>query len=355
MGVRLIKRQFPSGSVRLFLDINSNGKRKKEALGLSLGGNRFNNRETLKMAEEIRARRELELHEQMHGVLHASKRKQSFVNYFEKLLGTKNALNTRSSWEDALTHFRDFAGADVIFGQLTREFLEGFKSYLLKEGELSPNSAQIYFSRIKTALNQAVKDSIISSNPAAFVTIKKKPHLPTYLHFGEISTLAKTKTSNENVKNAFLFSCFSGLRYSDIISLTWDNVKDGYLIFSQRKTGNPERLPLSEQARRILEDQKTMQPSMRVKRPQPDKVVFYLPRQSVIDKQLKKWAKDAELGKSLSMHVGRHTFATLAISNGVDIYTTSKLLGHRDLHSTQIYAKVIDESKRNAVDKLPHL
>ena len=355
MSVKLLKRHYPSGSVRLFLDINFNGRRRKEALSLALDGDRFQNRETMKMAEAIRSKRELDLQEQMHGVLSVSKRKKSFVDYFEELIKTKNSENTRKSWRNALTQFTSYAGHDVILGQLTREFLEGFKSYLLKEAEISGNSAQIYFSRIKTAVAQAVKDNLIPSNTANYVTIKKQHHLPTYLTFEEVRTLAKTKCSNENVKNAFLFSCFSGLRYSDICNLTWHNVRDGHLIFTQKKTGNAERLPLSKQAEKILDQQRTIRPTEKTKKAQIENAVFFLPRQSTIDKGLKKWAEDAELKKNLSMHVGRHTFATLAISNGVDVYTISKLLGHRDLHSTQIYATVLDDTKKIAVARLPEL
>jgi site-specific recombinase XerD len=80
-----------------------------------------------------------------------------------------------------------------------------------------------------------------------------------------------------------------------------------------------------------------------------------LPRQSTIDKQLKAWAKAAEIKKSVSMHKARHTFATLSLASGIDIYTTSKLLGHKNLATTQIYAQVIDEKKKRAVDMLPKI
>lgn len=289
------------------------------------------------------------------GISLGDKRKQSFIAYYEDLIDSKNSENTKSSWQNALTHFKNFAGETVTFGTLTREKLEQFKRYLLKLESVSPNSAQVYFSRIKTALNQAVKDGIIPSNPAAFITIRKVERLPVFLTLEEVQKLATTPCGNEHVRNAFLFSCFSGLRYSDLISLTWDNIRDGYIEFRQQKTGRSERLPLSPQAREILIWQQKAARSPRTKQERHENAVFFLPRQSVIDKLLKKWAKDAKIGKSLSLHKARHTFATLSLASGIDIYTTSKLLGHKNLQTTQIYARVVDEKKRQAVELLPTL
>jgi site-specific recombinase XerD len=132
-------------------------------------------------------------------------------------------------------------------------------------------------------------------------------------------------------------------------------IRDGYLEFSQRKTGDAERLPLSDEAKRILKRQEGAQPSPNLHRTFPENAVFFMPKQSVVDKQLKKWAKDAGITKTISFHKSRHTFAPLALSSGVDLYTTSKLLGHRNIQTTQIYAKVVDEKKKQAVAMLPTL
>ncbi|MGB6647056.1 MAG: site-specific integrase [Bacteroidota bacterium] len=355
-----MRRRYPSGHVTLFLDINHAGIRKKEALGLSLAGDRFHNRETLKMAEEIRARRELDLLAESHEVTLTSKRKQNFVEYYERLRETKLSSNTRQSWKDALHHLLEFAGEPLTFARMNREFFEDFKAHLLKtktrrEKQISTNSAQIYFSRIKTALNQAVKDNIVSQNPASLVSIRKEQHLPVFLTLDEIRKLDETPCSNATVKVAFLFGCFTGLRYSDICALTWDKIKDGFLEFRQKKTGHPERLPLSKQAREILKAQKGAPRSERIRQVLPENVVFYLPCQSVVDKILKKWAEKAKIEKRLSMHKARHSFATLGLASGIDIYTVSKLLGHRNLATTQIYTHVLDEGKKRAVENLPSL
>lgn len=117
--------------------------------------------------------------------------------------------------------------------------------------------------------------------------------------------------------------------------------------------GRPERLPLGAQAIAILDEQSKTQRSERITVRQVENAVFPLPRQSTIDKELKKWGEDAEITKPMSMHKARHAFAVLSLSSGIDIYTTSKLLGHKNLATTQTYARVVDEKKREAVGMLP--
>lgn len=176
-------------------------------------------------------------------------------------------------------------------------------------------------------LNQAVRDSLLPVDPAGRTTIRKTKTLPVHLSIREIRKLSKTSCANDQVKQAFLFSCFSGLRYSDVDRLTWDKVKGEYLEFTQTKTGEPERLPLSVQAFQILYKQKKAKPSPNLEREIPANAVFFLPSQPVVDKQLKKCGKAAGMEKPLSMHKARHSFVTIAISSGINIYTVYKLLG----------------------------
>ena len=354
MSVTLRKRKLPSGRTQLYLDIYCMGNRRSEALGFLLEKNdRFQNRETMKMAEEIQAKRQLDLQAETHGLTGTHNRKANVLQYLNAQAEVRTSPNTRASWKQAIESFEDFAGKSVVFGDLTPQLFEKFKTYLLKR--LSANSALVYFSRIKTALNQAVRDNLLPVNPAVRTTIRKTETLPIHLSIKEIRKLSKTSCANDQVKQAFLFSCFSGLRYSDVDRLTWDKVKDEYLEFTQKKTGEPERLPLSVQALQILRKQKKARASPNIEREIPDKAVFFLPSQPVVDKQLKKWGKLAGIEKPLSMHKARHSFATIALSSGIDIYTVSKLLGHKNLATTQIYAKVVDEKKRRAMSKLPRL
>ena len=353
MSVKLRKRALPSGKVQLYLDVYQSGSRHTEALGMYLNGDRESNKELMQLAQQIRTKRELELQADTNGLVPSFKRKTSFIAFYRALVEKKTSPNTRMSWNNALKHFIDCLGDAVTFANLSKEQLQKFKSYL--NNQVSVNSSQIYFARIKTALYQAVKDGIIPANPAAFITIKKEEHLPVYLTIEEVRALAAAPCANENVKTAFLFSCFTGMRYSDVVALTWKKVKGERVEFTQQKTKTPGFIPLSAEAKLILERQRNAEKSSRIEKVFHSGAVFFLPRQSVVDKQLKAWGRAAGIEKQMSFHKARHTFATLSLTAGVDIYTTSKLLGHKNLQTTQIYAQVIDEKKRQAVAMLPRI
>ena len=150
------------------------------------------------------------------------------------------------------------------------------------------------------------------------------------------------------MKNAFLFSCFTGLRLSDIESLTTKQIQGGYLHFRQRKTGDMERIKLNPGSLKIIEAQIKTNPTSKSN-------IFYLPSRTHIKRPLRIWIKEAGIDKKITFHSARHTFATLCLTYDVDLYTVSKLLGHKDIQTTQIYAKLIDKKKDDAIDKLPSL
>jgi len=344
----------------VYLDIYDRGRRRLEYLGLYLGPQKTHreaNRETLRLAENIAAKRRLEVANDEHGFASRTKQKADFISYCRNLGASKRSPNTRGVWRNAIAHLAAFAAGPIRFSEINDSFLEGFKEYLL--GRLRQNSALVYFARVKTACRQAVRDGILPTNPAIDVSIKKQGTRREFLELAELEKLSATPCANEAGKAAFLFSSFSGLRYSDVKPLTWSQVKRskaGYSIeFNQTKTGEPETLPLSAEAAAILEGQVAARVSPRIKSPVNTEAVFKLGAQQTTDKAIRRWVKRAGIEKKISFHNARHTFATLSLTNGVDIYTVSKLLGHKSLETTEIYAKVIDEKKREAVSKLPRL
>jgi integrase len=140
------------------------------------------------------------------------------------------------------------------------------------------------------------------------------------------------------------------LRFQDVRDLTWGQIHGDSLEIVQAKTKNAASLPLSKSAQAILVRRGGGQQGRIIDN---SGRVFPFPRRSTVYKVLNTWAKRAGLGVSICFHTARHSFATLMVSQNVDIYTISKLLGHKDIATTQIYAKVLDEKKKEAIDRLP--
>jgi len=191
-------------------------------------------------------------------------------------------------------------------------------------------------------------------NPCTGVKIKRDKSLPQFLTIDQLRTLKATPV-DPHVGHAFLFACYCGLRLSDVDALRWSQIKDGILTYSQKKTGQPERIRLSGTALEILEAQKSVPPSRHTKRPHPPDSVFRLPRPQRVHIVLRQWGERAGLDFPLHFHISRHTFATMLISHGADLYVTGKLLGHSSIASTQRYAQVIDRKKDEAISLLPDL
>lgn len=162
-----------------------------------------------------------------------------------------------------------------------------------------------------------------------------------------MKTLAAAKCPNEQVKAAFLFSCFCGLRLSDIEGLTWSAIcQDGNtwrLEIRMQKTRQLIYLPLSDAARRYIPERGEKG---------PESLVFDLPKRVTTQCDIRTWVKRAGITKNISFHCARHTFATLALTQGADLYSISKLLGHTNIATTQIYAAIIDQRKQEAANLL---
>ena len=215
--------------------------------------------------------------------------------------------------------------------------------------KVSQNTAHTYFSKIKVALKRAVKDKIILNNPGDLVSqVKKQDTEPTFLTLEEIEKLAQTPCKNYEIKRAFLFSCFTGLRLSDVRQLQWQNIKGDLIEFRQRKTKDFEYLQLSAMAREILAERSNPKIlSMQ------NTNIFDLPSQTQVGRVLRQWCHEGCIERRVTFHTARHTFATLALTQGTDLYTVSKLLGHKTIEATQIYGKIIDEKKKAAMESLP--
>jgi integrase len=372
--VKLRKKKISDNRQSLYLDFYPSilhpetGKQtRREFLGYYVFDNAKNpfdkqhNKNTLQIAEQIRQKRENSLNkpEIYTGYELEQKRikelgEQNFVDYFKALADKRKASN-HDNWVSALKYLTAFTKGNLKFADLNEKFCNDFKEYLLTTKsnkrsvtKLAQNSAVSYFNKLKATLKQAYKDGYLATDLNAKIEpIKPAETWRNFLTIEELNNLIKIECRNPLLKRAALFSALTGLRFSDIKNLVWGELEyienNGYFIrFKQHKTKGVEVMPISEQAYSLLGE-----------RAEPtDKVLDGLTYSAYENKHLYQWIGAAGITKDITFHCFRHTFATLQLSNGTDIYTVSKMLGHRELKTTQIYAKIIDKTKREAADKI---
>ena len=282
---------------------------------------------------------------------------QNFIEYFdviEKKFHVQSSESIRVNWKRVLELIKLFAGDTVPFSKINSRFAEDFKLFIMtapcggnKDGIISRNTASTYFSIFKSGLKQAFVDGYLTVDLSAKIKgIQGQETRREFLTVEELNTLAATPCEYKDLKRAALFSALTGLRHCDIQKMQWKELQiDGdqaHLLFTQQKTKGVEYMPISPQALEFCGEQR-----------KPNQLVFEdLPDPSWISRPLKKWLETAGIKKKITFHCFRHTFATLQLSNGTDIYTVSKMLGHTNVKTTQIYAKVVDENKNKAAQAI---
>ncbi|MDO4692606.1 MAG: site-specific integrase [Porphyromonadaceae bacterium] len=373
--IKLRKREMATGNISLYLDIYLDGRRKYEYLKLYLvpertKADREANKQTMILAEAILSKRTLELHNGRYGFEDAYKLDTNFLEYYramcEKRRGNKESIGNWGNWYSALMHLEEYCDEHTTFREITPEWVYGFRDFLentyirrdkrktirtiVDRKKLSQSSKVSYFNKLKACLNQAMKDRIIYQNPSDGIEGFKPEEIErVYLTLEEVKAMSRAECAYPALKRAFLFSCLTGLRKSDIEKMRWSEVSTQgeytRIIFKQKKTGGQEYLDISPQAVLHMGD-----------RGEPEDLVFTGFRySSYMIAELRMWAVRAGISKRITFHSGRHTFAVLMLDLGADIYTVQKLLGHKEIHTTQIYAKVLDKKKQEAVMMIPDI
>jgi integrase len=360
MNVTLRQRE-KNGKIHLYLDYYHKKKRKTESLGFQLilkpttTLERQSNRANMELAKSICAKRQVEFQNGIYGFPDLEKMNASFIQYFEILTEKRySSAGNYGNWNSVLKHLKEFAPNDIKFSEIDHKWIEDFKEHLVNDArkknkeKLSSNSQSSYFNKVRAALKQAVREGIILKNPAENVSgIKEEETKREFLTQEELNAAAKTDCDIPVFKQAFLFGCLTGLRFSDIKKMVWGEIQhskdSGYFIrFKQKKTGGQETLPISDDTYNLLGE-----------RQGNDDVVFLgLEYNYSNNHRLQAWMTKAGIDKKITFHSGRHTFACLQLIYGTDIYTVSKLLGHKSLKTTEIYAKIIDQKKTDAVNKI---
>ena len=360
MTVTLRKRN-QGKKTSLYLDFYEKGKRKSEYLRLYLipnpktKENRELNKQTLKLAESIKAKRQIEIQNNAYGFRDNEKMKGSVLSYFQLQADKRfDSKGNFGNWDGMIKYLEKFIPQDITFDKLNRQFAEDFKEYLDKKAftksnnQLSQNTKYSYFNKFRVAVKQAVKDGILIQNPCEGVeSFKQGDTQREFLTLEELQSCAKAECEMPQLKKAFLVSCLTGLRFSDIKKLKWSEIQNSkelgyYIRYTQKKTKGSETLPISEQTFQLLGEN-----------PNNEEYVFrsleYSAWQNV---KLGQWMLRAGITRKITFHSARHTYATLQLTMGTDIYTVSKLLGHKELKTTQIYANVIDSKKKDAANKI---
>lgn len=360
--IRLRMKDLSNGNKSLYLDIYRDGKRSYEYLKMYIipekdENAKRQNKTTLAAANAIKSKRIIELTNGEAGIKNPNDEPKILLLDWMQTYKENQAKRGKKDGYQIKTAIRiieDYAGKKVTLDQIDKTFCQGYIDYLLNEYRpngklLMHTTAHNYYRVVNGALNAAVREDLMKVNPFTRISSSDKIHKPEskreYMTIDEVRSLIATPMSNETVKSAYLFSCFCGLRISDIKELRWKDVfcdgKQYRLQVIMQKTKAPIYLPLSPEALRWMpeRDDKTA-----------DEKVFDLPSVSRINELLKPWAADAGISKHFSFHTARHTFATMMLTLGADLYTTSKLLGHTDVRMTQVYAKIINRKKDEAVN-----
>ena len=342
----------------LYLDYNINGRRRYEFLDLLLVKaktplDKQSNKEQLMTAEQVRAKRDIELSSSQHGLIPSHKRKTNFIEWYdqrsEKRIGSNKAI-----WKSIGVMLRKFNDdSDFLpFSAVTSQWLEEWKEFL-QENLKSPNSAHKYYSAVACAIREGVKDNIITYDPTSHVdNIDNEERLMCYHTLEEIRLLSKSYCKKEEIKRAYLFICLTSLRSCDTFALTWRKIqvatqmngkKEYRILFTQKKVKDAEYLPISEEAYNFLGKPKTSD---------PDERIFSLNYSRHLTLQLRKWVNDSGIHKKIGWHTGRHTNAVLMLMNGVDIYTVSKRMGHSSISVTEKYLQIVDKKMSEAADAI---
>lgn len=365
--IRLRKR--PSGRRAVFLEYCVNGKQKQEYLKLYLEPDdrtdrkaMSHNKEVMRLVNNVKARRTIELLEAKTGLsIDKGDGKMLFSDWVMSFREEKERTCRGNEYvmtiDNVRKHISKYRGDNIRMVDIDKDFCVGFIEYLKTATTrwggktLSGVTQKVYFTMFGTMMKQAVQDGVISKNPIDLVKRSEKVKTPdterVYLDLSEVQQLANTDCKSELVKKAFMFSCLCGLRISDIRKLEWKDIevvtdrngnKTYRLSSIMQKTQRKVSYALSNKALEWL----------------PDKgdspfVFDGLNAEGTINCYIKKWAKDAGISKNISFHTARHTFATMMLTLGADLYTTSKLLGHTNIATTQIYAKIIDKKKDEAM------
>lgn len=240
-----------------------------------------------------------------------------------------------------LNHLKNFSNKKLYLKSIDSNYCYNFSQYLINDIELQINSAKTYLQKLHALLEDAAYYGYIDYNPMPPIQKLLPKYLAKekeYLSINEIKKISSVDCRHDITKIAFIFACYTGLRLSDIETIKWEHIhKNGYYQFISKiqvKTNHEVRIPLCRQAAKILSEIKDND--------YHSEYIFPMYSRSTIYADLKELERKSKIKKHLTFHVSRVTFATLSIQAGISIFVISKLCGHTDIKTTQIYTKMTD-------------
>lgn len=360
--VRLREKKLANGVRSLYLDIYVNGKRSYEFLKLYLIPEtnpqaKVQNENTMLAANTIKLNRILEITNNKAGLKNTSIRSKMLLKDWMETF--RQAQEQKGVRDHKLIHNTIHAltayNINVAMRDVNRDYIIGLTNFLRNDYR-SPRGKKLkdytvinYLGCLRNALNMAVREDVIADNPIMKLSAQDKVKAPEsqreFLTIEEVQKLEATDSPYPHIKQAFLFACYTGLRCSDVRSITWGKiVKDGekYRLHTVMfKTKRPFYIPLSKKAMQWMPE--------RGDKTDNDLIFENIPVQVNTKLYLQPWLDKAGITKPITFHCSRHTFGTMMLTLGADIYTTSKLMGHTKVEVTQIYAKIINKKKDDAV------
>lgn len=356
---KLRRRKLADGRESLFIDHTVDGRHEYEFLKLYLVPEtsvkaKRENAKTLRQAEEIIIARTENMVDDKAQEETAKDKSQMLLSDFISMLmeeykqrGQPAYLRLRAA-RTKLEKFRPGARLCDIDKKFCVDYAEWLQSDpLTPQGKpLAQATAFSSFWNLGITLSSARQKDYIKSNPWELLGSHEKIQQPEgkreFLTFEEIRKLEQTPYIKENIRKAFLFACYCGLRVGDVTNLRWSDISVNggrhFVSVVMQKNSKPISLPLPAKALSWLPE-----------RGEPESSVFSLPSRTNLRKHLQKWSEQAGLERHLHFHLSRHTYGTMLITAGVDLYTASKMMGHADVRPTQVYAKIVDRKKEEAV------
>jgi len=382
---KLMEKELSDGNYSLYLDyylgrvnvkdevtgeIKSKVQRRREFLKLTILANprtpieRKQNKETYELARKIRFECEQEMKESLNGYRLKKDSSINFLAYFQAYIDSYTKKDIRMV-QIALQRFKDFLSETKEYSkftlsikpeQLTKDMMLDFVEYL--QSKSTGEGAKSIYQRFKKVIKYAIEHDVMIKNPCTGVVCKVDDQIlrKDILSFEEIQALINTHYDNENpnVRRAFIFCLYCGLRFCDVKDLTYRSVdySNKLLTFEQNKTKGHSAasgvvIPLNDGLLSLIGEPSTDEGK--------DGFVFNLPSYESCLKSLKRWVKRAGIDKHISWHCARHSFAVNILNNGANIKTVASLLGHSGLKHTEKYTRAVDKLKEEAINSLPEL